>query len=151
MTRLVGFAYRGAYWLLRVWWRIRRPITVGVRMMVVDPEGRVLAVRHSYRGGWHFPGGAAKRGETLEAAARREIREETGIAVADPVELLGMYFTEDEHKSDHVAVFVARHWEGEAAADLKEIVDIAWIAPDGTGDGLSPWTIRWLTDLRDMR
>ncbi|MHC4408614.1 MAG: NUDIX domain-containing protein [Planctomycetota bacterium] len=39
----------------------------------------LLVVRHSYEPGWFLPGGAAKRGESLAEAGRRELREETGI------------------------------------------------------------------------
>lgn len=39
----------------------------------------LLLVRHSYKDGWFLPGGAPKRAETLQEAAQRELREETGI------------------------------------------------------------------------
>lgn len=53
---------------------------------------RVLFVRHSYRKGYFLPGGGAKRAETLRRAARRELKEETGID-AEPDALLPVFTT----------------------------------------------------------
>jgi 8-oxo-dGTP diphosphatase len=57
---------------------------VGVGAVVVDGDRRVLLVKRRHEplaGQWSLPGGALELGETLEAAAAREIREETGLVV----------------------------------------------------------------------
>ncbi|THV41867.1 NUDIX domain-containing protein [Glycomyces buryatensis] len=56
---------------------------VSARAVVVDKEGRVLLVRHSDNGrAFHvLPGGRVEPGETAAEAARREVREETGMQV----------------------------------------------------------------------
>lgn len=51
---------------------------------VLRDAGRVLLVRRTNppsRGLWAVPGGRVEPGETLEAAVRREVLEETGLAV----------------------------------------------------------------------
>lgn len=54
------------------------------RVLLIDGRERVLLFRtHAASGGralWITPGGGLKRGETHEAAARRELWEETGIS-----------------------------------------------------------------------
>jgi ADP-ribose pyrophosphatase YjhB (NUDIX family) len=59
-----------------------RPI-VGIGVVVLKP-GAVLLVRRGKppsMGAWSLPGGAQEVGETAEAAARRELLEETGVKV----------------------------------------------------------------------
>ncbi|NKE36394.1 NUDIX domain-containing protein [Natronococcus sp. JC468] len=54
---------------------------------VTDSEGRIALVKNSWSDGWIVPGGAVEPGEALVDAARREVREETGLeaTVDDPL------------------------------------------------------------------
>lgn len=63
-----------------------RPL-VGIGVALLKP-GAVLLVRRAKApalGSWSLPGGAQELGETAEAAARRELREEAGLDVAGPM------------------------------------------------------------------
>lgn len=57
---------------------------IGVSAIVFDAQERALLIRRGQppaRGLWHFPGGRLEPGEGLVEACRREVREETGLAV----------------------------------------------------------------------
>ena len=90
------------------YWRFARGLTVGVRGAIFDGEGRVFLVKHSYVGGWHFPGGGVEPGETLVAALARELREEGNIELAEPPALHAIYFNRRASRRDHVALYVVR-------------------------------------------
>ncbi|MDE2435907.1 MAG: NUDIX domain-containing protein [Sphingomonadales bacterium] len=65
------------------WWRLRKPLLVGCRILAFDEDERILLVRHSYGSGrWMLPGGGVARGEPPLSAAQRELREEVGCTLA---------------------------------------------------------------------
>jgi 8-oxo-dGTP pyrophosphatase MutT (NUDIX family) len=94
--------------IFHLYWRLARGLTLGVRGLVIDSNGRVFLVKHSYVRGWHLPGGGVEPGETLLEALARELREEGNIELsAEPV-LHGVFFNAGTSRRDHVAVFVVR-------------------------------------------
>jgi 8-oxo-dGTP pyrophosphatase MutT (NUDIX family) len=94
--------------LLHVYWRFSRGLTIGVRGLVLDSEGRVFLVKHSYVAGWHLPGGGVEKGETLVAALARELREEGNIDLSGPPLLHAIYLNQRMSRRDHVALYVVR-------------------------------------------
>ncbi len=73
----------------------RPAVTVDLALFArFGPDLRVLLVRRKqepFAGQWAFPGGFLDIDEPIEAAARRELREETGLDLPGPVEPIGVF------------------------------------------------------------
>ena len=140
------------YALYRRWYQLRPPrLTVGVRGLVHDGEGKVCLVRHTYRDGWILPGGGVKTGESLVDAMARELSEETGIELPEsPRRVLGVYSSFAEHKSDHIVVFVLDEWK-QTTHRSAEIAEVAFFSPGELPEGTSAATSRrvkeWVTGV----
>ena len=102
---------------------------IAAAIAVVLRGERLLLVRRSHRpdaGRWGFPGGKIEPGETVVAAALRELEEETGVA-AEPVEVLtavDVIRRIGETLHHYVLIAVLCRWtagEGAAASDAEEI------------------------------
>jgi 8-oxo-dGTP pyrophosphatase MutT (NUDIX family) len=126
--------YRQLFFAYARW---RRGMTLGVRGVVTDSDGRVLLIQHTYIPGWHLPGGGVDRGETTEAALVRELVEEAGVQVAEPPRLLSVHSNERYFRGDHVLVYRVGAWEPCAATSRGEIHEVGWFAPDALPDGTS--------------
>ena len=117
--------------VLHVYWRFARAMTLGVRALVIDDEGRIFLVKHSYVSGWHLPGGGVEAGETLGEALARELREEGNIEITAPPRLHGLFFNNRASQRDHVALFVVRAFRQSAVpVPDREIVAHGFFAAD---------------------
>lgn len=96
--------------LVHLYWRFARALTIGVRGVVLDGEGRVFLIRHTYVEGWHLPGGGVEPGETMVEALGRELREEGNIELTGPPKLHGVLFHTAYSDRDHVALYVVREF-----------------------------------------
>jgi len=105
----------------------------GVSVLVID-AGRVLLVRRGRepnRGLWALPGGRIEAGESAEAAAIREVHEETGIVIERPEPFDTVDVTVDAEPGVNsqrysVAVFRARYVNGHPAAG-DDAAEVCWV------------------------
>jgi 8-oxo-dGTP diphosphatase len=85
---------------------------LAVDCAVFDARGRVLLIRRGhppFEGFFALPGGFVDVGETVEAACRRELEEETGVK-AGKLQLVGVYSDPRRDPRGHTCsvVFLAR-------------------------------------------
>jgi len=136
--------------VLHVYWRFARGLTLGVRAVVIDPQGRVLLVKHSYVTGWHLPGGGVEAGETIKDALARELLEEGGVSVAGTPVLHGIFFNSRVSRRDHVAVFVVRDFVKQGGPrHAHEITDHGFFAPNALPGDTTRGTRARLAEVLD--
>jgi 8-oxo-dGTP diphosphatase len=102
-----------------------------VAVAVVMREGRVLVARRasgSHLGGlWEFPGGKIEPGEAAQAAAARELAEETGL-LAGTTEPLTTFVHSYPDRTVRLHVFLARRPEGEVVPGTGQVWE--WVSRD---------------------
>jgi ADP-ribose pyrophosphatase YjhB (NUDIX family) len=127
-----------------------RPMTLGVRGVVIGGGDSVLLVRHGYVSGWHFPGGGVEVGETCLDALARELEEEACVAVRGKPILHGLFFNERPSRRDHVAVYVIRDFAllGERRPD-REILEARFFPRSDLPEGTSAGTQARLAEIFD--
>ncbi|WAU78867.1 NUDIX domain-containing protein [Streptomyces sp. Qhu-G9] len=64
---------------------------MSVAGVIIDDQGRALLIQRRDNGQWEPPGGIVEPEETLPEALQREVLEETGIKIALPATLTGIY------------------------------------------------------------
>lgn len=87
----------------------KRP-AVGVAVVIVKADQVLVGLRKGAHGEgtWAFPGGHLEWGETLEACAKREVAEETGLVITN---ICHAAFTNDIFEARHYAtLFVRADW-----------------------------------------
>jgi 8-oxo-dGTP diphosphatase len=104
----------------------RRAVDVAVGVLIAD-DGRFLLTSRPdgkvYAGYWEFPGGKVEAGESIEAALRRELHEELGIAIgaAQPWQVTLHDYPHALVRLHFCKVFA---WRG--AFEMREGQQMAW-------------------------
>ena len=95
--------------------------TLGVSAVVVNESNEVLLLRNRFRysRAWQLPGGFVSRGETLEGAISREIREEAGLEV----QVVRQLFTHLARPQHIDVCFLCRITGGTFDLDQTEILE----------------------------
>ena len=106
-----------------------------------NPSGRpeVVLVRPAGRNTWVLPKGGLESKETVEQAAMRECREETGftVSVDQPLGQVAYFYARRESPNGplyrifkRVSFFLMKHQGGDASQHDDEIQDVRWFGID---------------------
>jgi len=121
-----------------------------VEAVVTDSRGRVLLVRQGRsRHDWELPGGKVRKDESLLAGLRREVEEETQIAIV-PQRLIGVYFIRDGSELFHDFVFACGIARGEKSPrpNPPEIAECGFFALDHLPKPVRPFTRERIADAQ---
>ena len=134
--------------IFHLYWRLVRGMTLGVRGVVLDAEGKVFLIHHTYVTGWQLPGGGVETGETLLEALKRELMEEGRIEVlAEPV-LHGLFFNSHVSRRDHVAIYVVRQFRQDRMPEPnREIAACGFFAVDALPADTTEGTRRRIAEV----
>ena len=119
---------------------------VGAAAFIVDEEGRVLLVKHTYGHlNWELPGGGGEVHESPVETAIREVKEETGLTVVAQ-HMTGYYYT-PENEMVHF-VFRCERVDGNALPypDRAEISECGFWSLSALPRPMSDWTLRRIQD-----
>ena len=108
--------------------------SVSVAGIVINDEGKVLVIRRRDNGHWEPPGGVLELSETFEDGARREVLEETGIAVRVD-HLTGIY---KNMKRGVVALVFRCTPLNEPSRMTEEAAEIRWMTLDEVNEAMAP-------------
>lgn len=129
--------------------RQTRGLTLGVRIAVLDGDGRVFLVRHGYAPGWLLPGGGVERGESIYAAAARELREEGGIVARGTPRIHGIHDNRENFPGDHIVSLVLENFDREPWSPNLEIAEARFFALDVLPEDTTGGTRRRLAEIAD--
>lgn len=129
-----------------------RPI-VGVGVVIFRGAGgdsQVLLIRRGQpprEGSWSLPGGAQELGETVAEAARREVREETGLEVeiVDTVAVVDSITRDDAGAVEYhyTLIDLLAEWRAGEARAGDDAAETVWADPDA----LAPYEL-WSETVR---
>ena len=122
-----------------------RPLLmVGAAILIMDRENRLLMLKRSDSGCWGLPGGATEPGEVVEAAAKRETREEAGLEIGR-MSLFNVFsgpglfykYPNGDEVYNVTIVYLSHDWCGEVTLN-DEHTEWNWFHANEIPENISP-------------
>jgi 8-oxo-dGTP diphosphatase len=106
---------------------------VSAGALIFDEDGRLLLIKHRWRGGWEYPVGATDGTESPLDAARREVHEEVGLSLGN-YQLVGVDFFHHHTPNGNLTFTFSATVTQAEIANLKleafEATEHRWVTPD---------------------
>ncbi|QJQ08718.1 NUDIX domain-containing protein [Pseudomonas putida] len=121
--------------------------SLGVKAVIFNNKQQVLLIQHTYRVGWHLPGGGIIAGETPRGAVCREVLEETGLTISNPL-LTSVLLNKWRYQHDYVLLYKVTDFLGfPEIQDHHEIENIGWFNLNRLPDGITSSTRSRISEI----
>src|SRR5687767_8052669 len=128
LMKITGILWKASPARLRTFMarRFQTTFTASAAGIITNAEGKVLLLNHVLRpgSGWGVPGGFMDRGEHPDQTLKREIKEETGIDLAD------IHLYRVRTRGIHIEIVLTARAVGEPVVRSKEIIELGWFSVD---------------------
>src|ERR1044072_1234683 len=137
-------------------WRLRQKIgselvlIPGAMVALRRDDGRILLTRRADDDTWCLPAGAAEAGGSFARTAMEELREETGVEVAEeallPIGCLSeaalhtIHYPNGDVPLCFALCFIAERWQGDPRPDQEESIEVRFVELDDLPDPVHPAT-----------
>jgi 8-oxo-dGTP pyrophosphatase MutT (NUDIX family) len=126
----------------------------GAMVALQRADRRVLLTKRGDDGSWCLPAGAAEEGGSFARTAVEEVREETGVLVAEEdlipfgclseAEAHTIRYPNGDVTHCFALCFLARRWHGDPRPDCSEATEVRFAELDGVPEPVHPPTARAL-------
>jgi ADP-ribose pyrophosphatase YjhB (NUDIX family) len=123
---------------------------LGVEVVISDDQGKIVLTKRNDLPVWCLPGGHVEAGESLAAAAIREVKEETGLEVKI-TRLVGIYSRPNWFEGSHEIVFAAEPTGGQLQKDGIETVDIGFFDHANFPQPILAWSMAHIADALEEK
>lgn len=129
----------------------------GVRALMFDARGGLLLEKQALFGSWALPHGCVDVGESVLDALKREVKEETGLAIIE-AEPFGIYsdpkysvtYPNGDQVQTFTVAFIVKEWSGDLMVDGDEVAELRFFPLANLPEPIYPIHVETIHDYRSF-